>query len=281
MHQQISVCRATISQKHDCRATTFGTNRVPAYCQLEICFPRRKLSIHGSGLNARRRPTFSPWQERAPDWDAGSILRCRDSIILGLSASEAYRAQVYLKKKIVVPSFWYMTCADKLYGILRDLKPDNVLLDANGHAHLSDFNVATQLSEKKPLRWSKAGSLAYMAPEILAKNGYSTSVDWWSLGITAYELLFGKVKKRRILNEWHRVEYWHARTFISLLQRPFQGATNDNIIEAILNDPLEFPANAEEQASEECLDLIRKVINAFHAPQKSPFTDLMRLTLYT
>lgn len=82
---------------------------------------------------------------------------------------------------------------ERLTRWFSDLKPDNVLLDANGHAHLSDFNIATQFNEKRPLRWSRAGSLAYMAPEILDKKGYSTSVDWWSLGVLAYELLFGKV----------------------------------------------------------------------------------------
>ena len=35
--------------------------------------------------------------------------------------------------------------------------------------------------------------MAYIAPEILKKQGYSYSVDWWSLGILLYELLYGKV----------------------------------------------------------------------------------------
>jgi serine/threonine protein kinase len=43
--------------------------------------------------------------------------------------------------------------------------------------------------------WSKAGTMAYMAPEMLARKGYSTSVDWWSLGIVTFELLFGMVIK--------------------------------------------------------------------------------------
>lgn len=88
------------------------------------------------------------------------------------------------------------------YDIYSDLKPDNILLDEDGHAHLSDFNIATQFNDKRPLRWSKAGSLAYMAPETLDKRGYSTSVDWWSLGVMAYELVFGKVNEKEWNNMW-------------------------------------------------------------------------------
>ena len=37
-----------------------------------------------------------------------------------------------------------------------------------------------------------AGSMAYMAPEILAKRGYTYPIDWWSLGVCLYELIFGR-----------------------------------------------------------------------------------------
>lgn len=74
------------------------------------------------------------------------------------------------------------------------MKPDNILLDEKGHAHLTDFNIATQLSQKRTrLLTSIAGSLAYISPEILNKQGYSYSVDWWSLGIVLFELLYGQV----------------------------------------------------------------------------------------
>ncbi|KAE8629123.1 hypothetical protein XENTR_v10000360 [Xenopus tropicalis] len=79
--------------------------------------------------------------------------------------------------------------------IHRDIKPDNILLDEHGHVHITDFNIATIVkgSEKAS---SMAGTKPYMAPEVFqsfleAGPGYSYPVDWWSLGITAYELLRG------------------------------------------------------------------------------------------
>ncbi|KAK0742308.1 kinase-like domain-containing protein [Apiosordaria backusii] len=73
----------------------------------------------------------------------------------------------------------------------RDVKPDNVLLDGEGHVHLTDFNVASDIMPGKNLT-SKSGTLAYLAPEVYAGNGYDVRADWWSLGVLFYECIYNK-----------------------------------------------------------------------------------------
>lgn len=110
--------------------------------------------------------------------------------------------------------FWIaeLGCALKYIheqGIIhRDIKPDNVLLDADGHVHLTDFvrlsqpatvhlliliqNVASDITPGKVLT-SKSGTLAYLAPEVYAGQGYDRRADWWSLGVLFYECIYNKV----------------------------------------------------------------------------------------
>lgn len=75
--------------------------------------------------------------------------------------------------------------------IYRDLKPDNVLIDQNGHAILTDFGLSKQGVEDEDLASSFCGSLAYLAPEMVKQSGHNKSVDWYLLGVLIYEMLIG------------------------------------------------------------------------------------------
>jgi serine/threonine protein kinase len=76
--------------------------------------------------------------------------------------------------------------------IYRDLKPENCLLDVEGHLLLTDFGLSKVALDSEDERTNSVlGTIEYMAPEVIEGKPYDFSVDWWGLGAIGFDLLTG------------------------------------------------------------------------------------------
>ncbi|PVI08416.1 serine/threonine-protein kinase-like protein nrc-2 [Periconia macrospinosa] len=146
--------------------------------------------------------------------------------------------------------------------IYRDLKPENILLHQSGHIMLSDFDLSKQSepggrptmivgrngasSTNLPTIDTKScinnfrtnsfvGTEEYIAPEVIKGCGHTSAVDWWTLGILIYEMLYGTT--------------------------PFKGKNRNATFANILRDDVPFPeGSGAPSCSNLCKSLIRKLL---------------------
>jgi len=75
-----------------------------------------------------------------------------------------------------------------MHIIYRDLKPENVLIDAKGYVKITDFGFAKIVEDRT---YTLCGTPEYLAPEVIQSRGHGKAVDWWTLGILVFEMLAG------------------------------------------------------------------------------------------
>jgi cGMP-dependent protein kinase len=87
----------------------------------------------------------------------------------------------------VVSAFTYLHDCGIVY---RDLKPENLLIDARGFIKVVDFGFAKLINDERT--HTICGTPEYLAPEIVANSGHGLGIDWWAFGVFVYELLTGE-----------------------------------------------------------------------------------------
>uniref|UniRef100_A0A8C9X733 protein kinase C n=1 Tax=Sander lucioperca TaxID=283035 RepID=A0A8C9X733_SANLU len=118
--------------------------------------------------------------------------------------------------------------------VYRDLKLDNLLMDADGFVRIADFGLCKEGMGHGDRTTTFCGTPEFLAPEVLTDNNYTRSVDWWGLGVLIYEMLVG--------------------------ESPFPGDDEEEVFDSIVNNDVRYP----RFLSPESMSLIQKLL------QKTP-----------
>lgn len=123
-----------------------------------------------------------------------------------------------------------------LHIIYRDLKPENIMLNAQGHVVLTDFGLCKEsIHGRDEVTHTFCGTIEYMAPEVLSREGHGLSVDWWSLGALLFDMLTGSP--------------------------PFTSSNRKKTVEKIMRAKLSFPSHMSKEAKDILQRLIRRDVN--------------------
>eukprot|EP00048_Salpingoeca_helianthica_P006396 m.98074 g.98074 ORF g.98074 m.98074 type:complete len:416 (-) comp13997_c2_seq1:295-1542(-) len=121
--------------------------------------------------------------------------------------------------------------------IYRDLKPENIMLNKDGHVVLTDFGLCKEsINTREDVTHTFCGTIEYMAPEVLSREGHGKSVDWWSLGALTFDMLTGSP--------------------------PFCSSTRKKTMEKIMRAKIYFPPYLSQLAKDLLYRLMRRDIGA-------------------
>ncbi|XP_077334810.1 serine/threonine-protein kinase N3 isoform X1 [Lithobates pipiens] len=120
--------------------------------------------------------------------------------------------------------------------IYRDLKLDNLLMDARGFVKIADFGLCKEGMGYGDRTSTFCGTPEFLAPEVLTDTTYTYAVDWWGLGVLIYEMLVGEC--------------------------PFPGDDEEEVFDSIVNEEVRYP----RFLSSEAIKLIRKLLRK--APER-------------
>lgn len=114
----------------------------------------------------------------------------------------------------------------------RDLKLDNLLLDAEGYVKLADFGLCKEGMGYGDRTGTFCGTPEFLAPEVLTETSYTRAVDWWGLGVLLFEMLVG--------------------------ESPFPGDDEEEVFDSIVHDEVRYPTFLSVEAVAIMRRLLRK-----------------------
>uniref|UniRef100_A0A3Q2QCY1 protein kinase C n=1 Tax=Fundulus heteroclitus TaxID=8078 RepID=A0A3Q2QCY1_FUNHE len=116
--------------------------------------------------------------------------------------------------------------------VYRDLKLDNLLMDADGYVRIADFGLCKEGMGHGDRTNTFCGTPEFLAPEVLTDNSYTRSVDWWELGVLVYEMLLG--------------------------ESPFPGDDEEEVFDSIVNEEVRYPRSLSARAASLIQKLLQK-----------------------
>ncbi|KAL4660325.1 serine/threonine-protein kinase N2-like [Arapaima gigas] len=114
--------------------------------------------------------------------------------------------------------------------VYRDLKLDNILMDADGFVRIADFGLCKEGMGHGDRTSTFCGTPEFLAPEVLTDDNYTRAVDWWGMGVLLYEMLVG--------------------------ESPFPGEDEEEVFDSIVNDEARYP----RFLSPESISIIQKLL---------------------